>query len=145
MLLFLNIYYQILHQFYSISTKWRINPFLCIFLCLQPIFLQDLSVLNVDSEMNGSVYSSFNGSETSFNTSENPRTLKLGDCKKSITLLAPSVSECSLWVRRITDARKRFVENERSRIQRQRSSESSKQAHFKFNIKIRFYILLISL
>lgn len=56
-------------------------------------------------------------------SSEHSRTLRLSDSKKAITLIAPSTSECSLWVKRIMEARRQFAENEKSRLQRQRSSK----------------------
>lgn len=71
--------------------------------------------------MNGSMSATSNGGSDS--STEHSRTLKLSDSKKAITLLAPSVSECSLWVRRITEARRQFAENEKCRLQRQRSSK----------------------
>ena len=79
--------------------------------------MQDLTLFG-DPELNGNMYVTYNGGDVSDN-----RILKLGDTKKNITLLAPSTSECSLWVKRITEARRKFVENERSRLQRQRSSK----------------------
>ncbi|XP_043521564.1 intersectin-1 isoform X12 [Frieseomelitta varia] len=86
----------------------------------KPIFLNELSFLG-DSETNGNVSLGFSeGSENS------TKILRLKDQKKPIILLAPSPSECSLWVRRITEARKKFMENEKTRLQRQRS----KQAQF---------------
>lgn len=81
------------------------------------MFLKDLKIFN-ETDMNGSMHI-MNGDSSS----EHSRTLKLGDGKKAITLLAPSVSECSLWVRRITEARRQFDENEKSRLLRQRSSK----------------------
>lgn len=51
------------------------------------------------------------------------RTLRLGDGRKSVILVAPSTGECSLWIRRIIEAKKHFVENEKSRLMRQRSSK----------------------
>ncbi|XP_068979459.1 intersectin-1 isoform X2 [Bombus flavifrons] len=86
----------------------------------KPIFLNELSFLG-DSEMNGNIsLGSCEGSENS------TKILRLKDQKKPIILLAPSPSECSLWIRRITEARKKFMENEKTRLQRQRS----KQAQF---------------
>lgn len=69
--------------------------------------------------MNGNInLGSCEGSENS------TKILRLRDQKKPIILLAPSPSECSLWIRRITEARKKFMENEKTRLQRQRSSKS---------------------
>ncbi|XP_076754423.1 dynamin associated protein 160 isoform X3 [Xylocopa sonorina] len=86
----------------------------------KPIFLNELSLLG-DSDTNGNLNLSFG--ETADNST---KILRLRDQKKPIILLAPSPSECSLWVRRITEARKIFMENEKTRLQRQRS----KQAQF---------------
>lgn len=86
---------------------------------LQPIFLNELSLLS-DLDTSGSGSGSINGFEVSDNTS---KTLRLRDSKKAIILVAPSASECSLWMKRITEARKTFMENEKTRLQRQRSSE----------------------
>ncbi|XP_033230304.1 intersectin-1 isoform X3 [Belonocnema kinseyi] len=83
----------------------------------KPIFLNELYLLG-ESEMSGSGNGSGNGNETSENSS---RTLRLRDSKKMIILQAPSTSECTLWTRRITEARKQFAENERTRLMRQRS------------------------
>ncbi|XP_076164152.1 dynamin associated protein 160 isoform X2 [Ptiloglossa arizonensis] len=86
----------------------------------KPIFLNELRFLG-DSDTNGNVSLSWGeGTENS------TKILRLRDQKKPIILLAPSPSECSLWVRRITEARKKFLENERTCLQRQRS----KQAQF---------------
>ncbi|CAK9797482.1 ITSN1 [Anthophora plagiata] len=86
----------------------------------KPIFLNELSFLG-DSDTNGNVSSGFGeGTENS------TKILRLKDQKKPIVLLAPSPGECSLWVRRITEARRTFLENEKTRLQRQRS----KQAQF---------------
>ncbi|XP_076618966.1 dynamin associated protein 160 isoform X3 [Colletes latitarsis] len=86
----------------------------------KPIFLNELSLLG-DSDTNGNLSLSWGeGTENS------TKILRLRDQKKPIILLAPSSSECSLWIRRITDARKKFSENEKTRLQRQRS----KQAQF---------------
>jgi hypothetical protein len=84
----------------------------------QPIFLQDLILFN-EAELHGSLGVTMNGCEVS----DQSRTLKLSDSKKAITLLAPSTSECSLWVKRITEVRRQFAENEKCRLQRQRSSK----------------------
>ncbi|KAG7207393.1 hypothetical protein KM043_009047 [Ampulex compressa] len=86
----------------------------------KPIFLNELSLLG-DSDTNGNP--TFTGGDNADNSS---KILRLRDMKKPIILLAPSTSECSLWVKRITEARKRFMENEKTRLQRQRS----KQAQF---------------
>ncbi|XP_043682833.1 intersectin-1 isoform X8 [Vespula pensylvanica] len=88
----------------------------------KPIFLNELSLLS-DLDTSGSGSGSINGFEVSDNTS---KTLRLRDSKKPIILVAPSASECSLWMKRITEARKTFMENEKTRLQRQRS----KQAQF---------------
>ncbi|KZC10712.1 Intersectin-1, partial [Dufourea novaeangliae] len=86
----------------------------------KPIFLSELFL--GDSDTNGNV-SSLSWGEGTENSS---KILRLRDQKKSIILLAASPGECSLWVRRITEARKKFLENEKTRLQRQRS----KQAQF---------------
>ncbi|XP_054002399.1 intersectin-1 isoform X6 [Hylaeus anthracinus] len=88
----------------------------------KPIFLNELSFLG-DSDTNGNV--SLNWGESTENST---KTLRLRDQnqKKPIILLAPSPSECSLWMKRITEARKKFLENEKTRLQRQKS----KQAQF---------------
>ncbi|XP_015589739.1 intersectin-1 isoform X6 [Cephus cinctus] len=79
----------------------------------KPIFLNELSIVRE--------------SETGNNdTSDQSRTIRLRDSKKIIVLLAPSSSECSLWIKRISEARKEFLENEKTHLQRQRS----KQAQF---------------
>ncbi|XP_072755931.1 intersectin-1 [Anoplolepis gracilipes] len=83
----------------------------------KPIFLNELSLLG---ESDGS---SLSGSDAADNSS---KTLRLKDQKKPIILLASSANECSLWSKRIIEARKKFLENERNRLQRQRS----KQAQF---------------
>ncbi|XP_043682823.1 intersectin-1 isoform X7 [Vespula pensylvanica] len=83
----------------------------------KPIFLNELSLLS-DLDTSGSGSGSINGFEVSDNTS---KTLRLRDSKKPIILVAPSASECSLWMKRITEARKTFMENEKTRLQRQRS------------------------
>lgn len=58
-------------------------------------------------------------------TSDASRTLGLRDStKRPIILLAPSTSECSLWARKIREARKQFAKNEKNLLQRQRSSKS---------------------
>ncbi|XP_046814364.1 intersectin-1 isoform X7 [Vespa crabro] len=88
----------------------------------KPIFLNELSLLS-DLDTSGSGSGSINGFEISDNTS---KTLRLRDSKKPIILVVPSASECSLWMKRITEARKTFMENEKTRLQRQRS----KQAQF---------------
>nr|XP_031841629.1 intersectin-1 isoform X3 [Nomia melanderi] len=82
----------------------------------KPIFLNELSFLG-DSDTNGSVNSLSWGEGTENST----KILRLRDQKKPIILLAPSSGECSLWTRRITEARKKFLENEKTRLQRQRS------------------------
>ncbi|XP_058804871.1 intersectin-1 isoform X2 [Phymastichus coffea] len=82
----------------------------------RPIFLQALSLIN-EYETAGLMNGSFNGHDSN----EQSRTLKLSDSKKAITLVAPSISECSLWVRRISEARRHFAETEKSRLLRQRS------------------------
>ncbi|XP_026300046.1 intersectin-1 isoform X8 [Apis mellifera] len=84
----------------------------------KPIFLNELFL--GDSETNGNINLGF-----SENT-ENSKILRLKDHKKPIILLAPTPSECSLWVKRIIEAKKKFMENEKSRLQKQRS----KQAQF---------------
>ncbi|KYQ52515.1 Intersectin-2 [Trachymyrmex zeteki] len=84
----------------------------------KPIFLNELSLFG---ESDGN--SSLSGSDAADNSS---KTLRLKDQKKSIILLAPSVNECSLWSKRIVEARRRFLENEKNCLQRQRS----KQAQF---------------
>ncbi|XP_014616737.1 PREDICTED: intersectin-1 isoform X1 [Polistes canadensis] len=86
----------------------------------KPIFLNELSLLS-DLDTSGS--GSINGLDVLDNTS---KTLRLKDSKKPIILIAPSTSECSLWKKRITEARRTFMENEKTRLQRQRS----KQAQF---------------
>jgi len=63
--------------------------------------------------------SSLSGSDAADNSS---KTLRLRDQKKPIILLAPSANECSLWSKRIVEARRRFLENEKNCLQRQRSS-----------------------
>ncbi|XP_047345534.1 intersectin-1 isoform X6 [Vespa velutina] len=88
----------------------------------KPIFLNELSLLS-DLDTSGSGSGSINGFEISDNTS---KTLRLRDSKKPIILVVPSASECSLWMKRITEARKTFMENEKTRLQKQRS----KQAQF---------------
>ncbi|XP_032679451.1 intersectin-2 isoform X3 [Odontomachus brunneus] len=87
----------------------------------KPIFLNELSVLG-ESEGNENS-SSLSGNNVADNSS---KTLRLKDLKKLIILLAPSSNECSLWMRRIVEARKKFLENEKNCLQRQRS----KQAQF---------------
>lgn len=84
---------------------------------MQPIFLNELSLLG-DSDTNGNVSLSWGES-----TENATKILRLRDQKKPIILLAPSPGECSLWVRRITEAKRKFSENEKTRLQRQRSSE----------------------
>ncbi|KAG5347923.1 ITSN2 protein, partial [Acromyrmex charruanus] len=84
----------------------------------KPIFLNELSLFG---ESDGN--SSLSGSDVADNSS---KTLRLKDQKKSIILLAPSANECSLWSKRIIEARRRFLENEKNCLQRQRS----KQAQF---------------
>ncbi|KMQ94705.1 intersectin-1-like protein [Lasius niger] len=79
----------------------------------KPIFLNELSLLG---ESDGN--SSLSGSDAADNSS---KTLRLKDQKKAIILLAPSANECSLWSKRIVEARRKFLENERNRLQRQRS------------------------
>ncbi|XP_076663199.1 dynamin associated protein 160 isoform X5 [Andrena cerasifolii] len=86
----------------------------------KPIFLNELSLLG-DSDTNGNVSLSWGES-----TENATKILRLRDQKKPIILLAPSPGECSLWVRRITEAKRKFSENEKTRLQRQRS----KQAQF---------------
>lgn len=81
---------------------------------LQPIFLNELSFLG---ENDGS--SGLSGNDAADNSS---KTLRLRDQKRSIILLASSPTECSLWSKRIAEARWKFVENEKTRLQRQRSS-----------------------
>ncbi|XP_047345543.1 intersectin-1 isoform X7 [Vespa velutina] len=83
----------------------------------KPIFLNELSLLS-DLDTSGSGSGSINGFEISDNTS---KTLRLRDSKKPIILVVPSASECSLWMKRITEARKTFMENEKTRLQKQRS------------------------
>ncbi|XP_051159795.1 intersectin-1 isoform X3 [Leptopilina boulardi] len=84
----------------------------------KPLFLNELFLVG-ESETS----SSGNGNEP---TEHSSRTLRLRDAKKLIILQAPSTSECTLWTRRIVEAKKQFAENERTRLQRQRS----KQAQF---------------
>ncbi|XP_066583007.1 intersectin-1 [Prorops nasuta] len=84
----------------------------------KPIFLNDLQLLT-DFDANGSG----TGSEASDNSS---KILRLWDSKKQIVLLAPSATESSLWSKRIDEARNSYKNNERTRLQRQRS----KQAQF---------------
>ncbi|XP_046617451.1 intersectin-1 isoform X4 [Neodiprion virginianus] len=79
----------------------------------KPTFLNELVILTVP-ELNGN------------DTSDHSRTIRLWDSKKTITLLAPSASECSLWLKRITEASRVYLENEKTQLQRQRS----KQAQF---------------
>lgn len=58
-------------------------------------------------------------------TSDASRTLALRDCsKRPIILLTPSQNECTLWGRKISEARKQFAKNEKNLLQRQRSSKS---------------------
>lgn len=83
---------------------------------LQPIFLNELFFLG-DSETNGNINLGFSEG------TENSKILRLRDHKKPIILLAPTPSECSLWVKRIIEAKKKFMENEKSRLQKQRSSK----------------------
>nr|XP_012216614.1 PREDICTED: intersectin-1 isoform X3 [Linepithema humile] len=85
----------------------------------KPIFLNELSFFG---ENDGS--SSLSGNDTADNSS---KTLRLRDQKKPIILLASTSTECSLWSKRIAEARWKFVENEKTRLQRQRS----KQAQFR--------------
>ncbi|XP_026672719.1 intersectin-1 isoform X4 [Ceratina calcarata] len=80
----------------------------------KPIFLNELSFLG-DSETSGTAFGE--------NSDNATKILRLKDQKKPIILLAPSPSECVLWVKRITEARKKFLENEKTRLQRQRSSK----------------------
>lgn len=82
----------------------------------KPIFLNELFFLG-DSETNGNINLSFSEG------TENSKILRLRDHKKPIILLAPTPSECSLWVKRIIEAKKKFMENEKSRLQKQRSSK----------------------
>lgn len=57
-------------------------------------------------------------------SSDASRTLGLRDSsKRPIILLAPSANECSLWGKKITEARKQFAKNEKNLLQRQRSSK----------------------
>lgn len=70
-----------------------------------------------DSETNGNINLSFSEG------TENSKILRLRDHKKPIILLAPTPSECSLWIKRIIEAKKKFMENEKSRLQKQRSSK----------------------
>ncbi|XP_025989410.2 intersectin-1 isoform X4 [Solenopsis invicta] len=84
----------------------------------KPIFLNELSLFG---ENDGN--SSLSGSDAADNSS---KTLRLKDQKKPIILLAPSANECSLWSKRILEARRKFLENEKNCLQRQRS----KQAQF---------------
>ncbi|XP_018398633.1 PREDICTED: intersectin-2 isoform X1 [Cyphomyrmex costatus] len=84
----------------------------------KPIFLNELSLFG-----QGDGNSSLSGSDVAENLS---KTLRLKDQKKFIILLAPSANECSLWSKRIVEARRRFLENEKNCLQRQRS----KQAQF---------------
>ncbi|KAK2582098.1 hypothetical protein KPH14_002798 [Odynerus spinipes] len=90
----------------------------------KPIFLNELSLLS-DLDTSGSGSGSINGIEVSDNTS---KTLRLRDAKKPIILVAPSSSECSLWMRRITEARRTFLENEKTCLQRQRSKQAQFEA-----------------
>ncbi|XP_025267864.1 intersectin-1 isoform X9 [Camponotus floridanus] len=85
----------------------------------KPIFLNELSLLG---ENDGN--SSLSGSDAADNSS---KILRLKDQKKPIILSASSANECSLWSKRIVEARRKFLENERNRLQRQRS----KQAQFR--------------
>ncbi|XP_070527268.1 intersectin-1 isoform X5 [Cardiocondyla obscurior] len=84
----------------------------------KPIFLNELSLCG---ENDGN--SSLSGSDATDNSS---KVLRLKDQKKPIILIAPSANECSLWSKRIVEARKKFLENEKNCLQRQRS----KQAQF---------------
>lgn len=70
-----------------------------------------------DSETNGNINLSLSEG------TENSKILRLRDHKKPIILLAPTPSECSLWIKRIIEAKKKFMENEKSRLQKQRSSK----------------------
>ncbi|XP_018398635.1 PREDICTED: intersectin-2 isoform X3 [Cyphomyrmex costatus] len=79
----------------------------------KPIFLNELSLFG-----QGDGNSSLSGSDVAENLS---KTLRLKDQKKFIILLAPSANECSLWSKRIVEARRRFLENEKNCLQRQRS------------------------
>lgn len=81
-----------------------------LYVSLQPTFLSELCLLS-ESEVNGN------------DTSDNSRTIRLKDSKKITVLLAPSASECSLWIKRLTEARRAYLENEKNHLQRQRSSE----------------------
>lgn len=56
------------------------------------------------------------------NSEQSSKVLKLKDLKKIIILVASTTNECSLWKKRITEARNMFVENEKNLFQRQRSS-----------------------
>ncbi|XP_011639535.1 intersectin-1 isoform X5 [Pogonomyrmex barbatus] len=85
----------------------------------KPIFLNELSLCG---ESDGN--SSLSGSDAADNSS---KILRLKDQKKPIILLAPSANECSLWSKRIVEARRKFLENEKNCLQRQRS----KQAQFR--------------
>ncbi|XP_028046441.1 intersectin-1 isoform X3 [Monomorium pharaonis] len=84
----------------------------------KPIFLSELSLFG---ENDGN--SSLSGSDAADNSS---KTLRLKDQKKPIILLASSANECLLWLKRISEARRKFLENEKNCLQRQRS----KQAQF---------------
>ncbi|KAH0568927.1 intersectin-1 isoform X2 [Cotesia glomerata] len=80
----------------------------------KPIFLNELSMIG-DSEPNGNIIP----------TSDASRTLGLRDSsKRPIILLAPSASECTLWARKIREARKQFAKNEKNLLQRQRSRQA---------------------
>ncbi|KAK0182732.1 hypothetical protein PV327_000835 [Microctonus hyperodae] len=81
----------------------------------KPIFLNELSMLN-ESEPNGNIIPI---------TSDASRTLALRDCsKRPIILLTPSQNECTLWGRKICEARKQFAKNEKNLLQRQRSRQA---------------------
>ncbi|XP_011350007.2 intersectin-2 isoform X6 [Ooceraea biroi] len=88
----------------------------------KPIFLNELFLLG-ENDGNGNGNSSLSGSDAPDSSS---KTLRLRDQKKPIILLAPSSNECSLWSKRIAQARRKFSENEKNCLQRQRS----KQAQF---------------
>lgn len=81
----------------------------------QPIFLNELSLISGgnQSDQNG------NNNETNDN-----KIFAVRDAKKQIILVALSPTECSLWIKRINEARKQFMDHEKSYLQRQRSSKS---------------------
>ncbi|XP_012284787.1 intersectin-2 isoform X2 [Orussus abietinus] len=89
----------------------------------KPIFLNEL-ILGESEHAAGS--GTCSGSGNNNETADNALTIRIKESKKCIVLLALSTSECCLWTKRLTEARKTFLENEKNLLQRQRS----KQAQF---------------